>query len=746
MPYVFLGIFFLSGFAALLYQTIWQRMLTLFGGADVSSATVVVGAFMAGLGLGHLAGGGLADRLNGRSRLMAFACCEFAIAAFAAWSPWLYYDALYRGIGLHIQSRAGLAAIVFLVTLWPTFFMGMSLPIASRVLTDEAGDPARWVPRLYGWNTAGAACGSLITVAVVLRVMGFPGALRLGAILSLSCGAVALWWWHHQGPARDRTTRHAAPPAPPQSPGSPSRPSGLKISQWTATYALSGFIALSLEIIWFRVLGIAIKSSAYTFGHLLAIYLAGVGAGALVANTRRFARLAPVPTFFLLQAAVPIIAALCMSLFIGTVGRVGWLQPLFSYLGSYDSLGFAGYRRPMFYVLYGVLPVFLVGPATLLMGMSFSMLQRAVQTDVMRLGRRVGWLQAANITGALGGALLTGVVLLDVVGSPGTLQLLAAIGAAFIWWFVRDGRWRTAAGLALVAFVAIVTMPRAGVFWARLHGTTAGTILFAEDASGVSVLRRDVRAPTRVFVNGLGQSWLPYGGLHTALGALPALIHPNPRRIAVIGLGSGDTLFAASGREETTTIDVIETIAPQLTTLRSLHAIEPYAGLARILGDPRIAYHFGDGRMFLGRSQDRYDVIEADALRPTSAYAGNLYSVEYFALLCDRLRPGGLAVSWSPTRRVVNSMRQAFPYLATFGDISVGSQSPIQIDPAAVLARARTASTLAHFDAAGIDIVALIEDWLSREPELFGPDADRLPLDVNRDLFPRDEFGVRRRE
>jgi spermidine synthase/MFS family permease len=747
MPYVFLGIFFFSGFAALLYQTIWQRMLTLFGGTDVYSVTIVVAAFMAGLGIGNLTGGHIADRLSGRARLAAFVLCEMAIAAFAVVSATLYYDVLYGWLGPRDLPRAALAAIVFLVTLWPTFFMGMSLPLASRVLTDDASEPASWVPRLYGWNTAGAACGALFTVAVIFRTMGFRDGLLVGALISLCCGLAALAWW----PAlrRAQAADGAADPVStgrPVSAAPPAPPSGLTLDNWVAVYALSGFVALSLEIVWFRVLGVAIKSSAYTFGHLLAIYLAGVGLGSLIANTHWFKRLSPVPTFFLLQTAVPIWAGLSASLLLQGVGRVEWLDPLWTYFGSYDFLGFAQFRQPLFYVVYGLLPLALIGPSTLCMGMSFAFLQRAVQTDVRVLGRRVGWLQTANIAGSLAGALLTGVLLLDRLGSPGTLRLLAAASVVFIWLYARgQRRWGVAGAMTAAAVLVTIGVPGRDVFWARLHGATEDAVIHGEDASGLSVLRRDNTGDaTTVFVNGLGQSWLPFGGIHTALGALPALLHPNPERIAIIGLGSGDTVFGAGGREETRTIDAIEIIKPQLDTLRLLRFQGDYSGLDRLLTDARINYHFTDGRTFLQRSREPYDIIEADALRPNSAYAGNLYSVEYFALLRDRLRPDGLAVSWSPTRRVFFGMLHEFPYVADFGTVVIGSKSPITVDRATVEARMRSTFTNLYYAAGGIRIEELMASYLSRQPALIGPGDARGELNVNYDLFPKDEFSIPR--
>jgi len=223
----FLTVFFTSGFAALLYQIIWQRMLALFGGADIQSITIIVSAFMAGLGFGSLAGGHLADRLRGRARLIAFAGCELAVAVFAAVSPAIYYDILYVRLGDWALPRAALAALVFLVTLWPTFFMGMSLPLLATALTRDARQPARWVPILYGWNTLGAAAGSLTASVLLFRAVDFSTSARIGALLSLGCAAAALVAaLANIGPRETINTNPDPGPRTAPSPATASRPRG----------------------------------------------------------------------------------------------------------------------------------------------------------------------------------------------------------------------------------------------------------------------------------------------------------------------------------------------------------------------------------------------------------------------------------------------------------------------------------------------------------------------------------------
>jgi spermidine synthase len=301
--------------------------------------------------------------------------------------------------------------------------------------------------------------------------------------------------------------------------------------------------------------------------------------------------------------------------------------------------------------------------------------------------------------------------------------------------------------LALVATGVLLAMPDAPSLWGRLHGAAPRWILFGEDDSGTSVLKivpgNVQRNDAVVFVNGVGQSWIPYGGIHTVLGALPAFIHPNPRAAAVIGLGSGDTLFGVAGRRELERITCIEIIRPQLETLKQLHRAQPYYGLHTILTDGRIDHVYGDGRLHVMRAGGRYDLIEADALRPMSAYAGNLYSDAYFGLLRDRLAPGGLAVSWSPTARVHNTFVKVFPHVLSYGDIVIGSNRPIGLHPARIRERLADPDVQAHFRSSGVDILALLAPYLDRAPHMFGPSDDRMKLqDINTDLFPKDELGV----
>jgi spermidine synthase len=751
--------------AALVYQMVWQRLLTFFSGADVYSVTLIVAVFMAGLGFGSLAGGHLADRLSARGRVLAFAAAEAGIAAFALASVPLLHGVLFLRLGPRALPLPVMTLLLFAVLLVPTFLMGVSLPLLSRVVTTRLAQAGRRIGGLYGWNTLGAAAGALGTVWVGVRALGFEGTVHVGAALNLGCAVVALAVAWLAGAVRGDGEK-PGPAAPAETPPLPTR---VPLAGWLALYALSGFVALSLEIAWFRLLGILLKSNSFTFATLLAIFLSGLGAGALAGSRLAPRSRRPARAFLALQAGITLYAGLSLGLLVWGLGHLAFLRPLSAYLALYDPIDVAeavrssvryvlrlGNLAPyfkglaeQFFVLYVALPVALVGPPTFLMGLSFPFLQRAVQTDVARLGRRVGWLQAANIVGSTAGSALTGLVLLHVLGTAWTLRLLVTLGGAFLLLLVAvsfEGRRRLLPSLAAVAATAAAAAasPSPQWLWARLHGTTPERIVFAEDGSGLALLKEDReedRLRTVVFANGLGQSHLPYGSYHTVLGALPVLLHPRPESVAVIGLGSGDTLFGIGGRPETVSVECVEIVSSQVPALLSLYRRRPDPGLHAVLTDGRTRIGFGDGRAFLMRSAARFDVIEADALRPASAFAGNLYSVEYFELVRSRLRPGGLAVTWCPTDRVQDTFLRVFPHALRVGDTLVGSDAEIPFDPAAVRARLRHPFTAAWYRRAGVDIEGLIEDALSRPVAAWGPGFDRSALvDLNTDLFPRDEY------
>jgi SAM-dependent methyltransferase len=334
------------------------------------------------------------------------------------------------------------------------------------------------------------------------------------------------------------------------------------------------------------------------------------------------------------------------------------------------------------------------------------------------------------------GSLVTGLVLLDRLGTPGTLRALVLSGVAFVA-VLAAGR-RRLAGLLLAGLAATAAvLPGGRALWLRLHGLPEGPTLVAEDATSVVALAPADTGLHFLFVNGKSNSVLPYGpGEHTFLGAVPAAIHPAPRDVAIIGLGSGNTAWAAACRPETVRVRVFEIAGPQPRLLELFQEGPGSAKLGRFLADARVSVEVADGRNALEREQALYDLIEADALRPWTAYSGNLYSQEFFARCARRLKPGGVMCTWAPTPRVRRTFARVFPGAVAVGAILVGGREPIAIDQETWAARLREDPVVAHLGPLAVRrVIRALRGAERVAPPPPGSDA-------NRDLHPRDEFSV----
>jgi spermidine synthase len=390
--------------------------------------------------------------------------------------------------------------------------------------------------------------------------------------------------------------------------------------------------------------------------------------------------------------------------------------------------------------LYLAWPALLFGLPTFLMGLSFTTLQRAVHDDVRSSGRKVGLLQAANIAGNVAGSLAVGLVGLGTVGTTGTMRVLTAVGLVFAATGLAACR-RRAPFLVLGAALAclVVLGPTQNALWTRLHGLYERGSIVEEDATSVVSIRPWTGQRSELWINGRRHSLFPYGGIHTWLGALPAVIHDAPRTVAVVGLGSGDTPWAAGCRRETQAVTVFEICSPIERLLRSYQLRHKRdVNLRAFLTDPRVSLQVADGRNALARSEARYDIIEMDALHPESAYSGNLYSEEFYRLAAARLERGGIVSAWAATPRVDATFRRVFPHVLTFqeGAILLGSHQPFRVEPETWRQRILDPAVRAYLGPRNAaETVDALDGWQAAPPSAAA-------LTPNHDLFPRDEFGV----
>ncbi len=736
---VLFGLFFISGAAALIYQTAWHRLLGLFAGADTIAAALVVGAFLLGLGIGSLIAGIAADRMTRRTALLAFAVCEVGIAAFAAISPWLYYDVIYRGLLPISASRWVVFGVVFAGLLWPTFLMGCSLPFLSKAVVRHIDGSAQLIGRLYGVNTLGAGLGAFIGGWVLLGTLGFDVTIYVGATLNLIVAAGGLWL------ARRLDMAGSAQAGKTSARTAVSDGGG--VWRWSLLVFISGFLIVAMQIVWYRLIGVLLQSNGYSFSLVLTVFLLGDAAGLLV-GARVIDRIADPRRFFFQMQGVATALALAGAWFVYLAIGAGLLPSTFV---DRDIMG-PNTARPM---LIALLLLIVVLPASFTMGFSVPVVQKAVQQDLDRLGSRVGYVQLANIVGNSAGSLVAGLLLLDLFGTAGTLRLLIAVGLVFALLQLvgmrgggaRGQRWGYIPAAVLAA--GLFLFPGGEAFWRRLHGLTVERAIVAEDKTGLSVLKffgPDVSSSRgKLYIQGHSQSDLPFATVHSFLGAIGPLTHERPARVLVIGSGTGGTPYAAGAHPLTEKVRLIEIVEPVIDTLRSYTNAGGKYGIDRLLNNAKFEVVVADGRHALALDSTRYDVIEADAILPKTALSGMLNSQEFFQQVRTKLAPGGLYVQWAPTQRSIETFRSVFPYVTMVHPALLGSDRPIPFDRAKILVLLARPEVEAHFAAAGIDRAEL-RQWFAEKTADRLNDGKTVPARYpNTDFFPRDEYYLNRR-
>jgi predicted membrane-bound spermidine synthase len=387
------SLFFVSGFTALLYQVAWQRMLGLFAGSDVRSATIVVSAYLAGLAIGSMIGTFYSDRLSSRRAVQLYGGSSLGIAVFAFLSKLLFYNVLFSQGSAFAISPGILMLVAFVSLLWPTMLMGLTLPLTSRAIVRSIETAPAMISRLNGINILGAAFGALISGFVLVGNLGYDRTVYLGGALNTLVGLAALLL---------ASRFEAESPALRAEPGS-IRPISLRavppaVWTWCGLFLVSGFMAISLEIIWLRVLGSMTQATPYLFATILFCFLAADGAGSLLGA--RWARRSEDSrrVFMLLQAILALYALLSIW---GTA--------------ALPSGGAPGLLRTL-------APLVIVFIPALAIGLAFPFVQKAIQTDLSLIGQRVSLIQTANIVGNVGAGLMTGLVLLHFLGSATALR------------------------------------------------------------------------------------------------------------------------------------------------------------------------------------------------------------------------------------------------------------------------------------------------------------------------------------
>ncbi len=702
-----LVLFFVSGATSLVYQTIWARELHLVLGTSTFAISTVLGAFMAGLGLG----GGLAARRADHvaSPLRVYGVLELLIGLYALVLPALVehlatpaYLALHQGTDpspLVTGATQGLLAGVLLLP--PTAAMGATLPLLARVAVDRMGASGDRIGLLYGVNTAGAVAGTALAGLWLLPTLGLTATTvaTAGANVVVGIVAVALGSPRAAPPPVDDLDRDLIGGAV-----APDRGAILAIG-------LAGLASLACEVAWTRLVALVLGGTTYAFTAMLLAVLLGIALGGRWGGTladvafRRGGTGATLRGLAVVQALVGV-----------TCWGLTFLWPEFPYwfVWLYDAVSGSGWALAGFAASFTVCVLALLVPAVL-WGIAFPLAVRAAAGDHPAIGRPVAEAYAANTVGGVLGAVVAGFVLLPALSLRTTVGLAAAVNAlaaAVAWW--RGGR-RSLAALAVgLSGIPVVVQAPWDPMWMSgglhhyvshftqhdresIHWFATGNqelLFYDEGLSTVVTVGRNEKTGNVWLANNGKVDASSSGDMPTQIlcALLSAQFLDDVEEGLVIGLASGVTAGAAAQVPGLRELEVVELEPAIFEAARYFEHVN-----FGVLDDPTVRLVANDGRNHVLRAPPgRWQWVVSEPPNPYLTGVANLFTQEFWQVGRERLAPGGVWSQWvqlygmgeADVRALFRTFALQYPHLAVYAGLEaydgpqpdiilVGSERPL---------------------------------------------------------------------
>ena len=655
MPWLYI-LFFCSGFPALIYQIVWQRALLSIYGVNIESVTIVVSAFMLGLGIGSYLGGIVSKRPN-LPLLAIFGGIEVSIGLFGCISLPLFH---WVGINTSQAPLLVTGLVTFALVLVPTTLMGATLPILVSNLVRLSGNVGTSVGILYFVNTLGSAVACLMSAKFIMGRLGESGSVYLAAAINGIVGVLAIAAHvRASSPGKEPVAPADAPPAELQ--GSPVIP-----FPWAVVAAgVCGLISLAYEIVWYRAYSFASGSHAKAFALLLAAYLEGIAFGSLFSRS-------------ICQAVSGKTAARCLAAISGfaiVANLIGYMvTPAMAF-----SVRFVPY----------VLTMPMVTLSTCLLGALFPLICHVSIAPDAKAGARLSYLYLSNIIGSVCGTLLVGFILMDLWSirqiSLFLVILGVLLGSAFALTVLRGVRLAGALGAA--AFAVLIISISSGPLFDRIYEEMLYKNDYrladrfahvVESRSGVVAVSRD----GTVFGNGVYDGRFNTSPLRDTNMIIRAYaiagFHPAPRKVLMIGLASGSWAQVIVNHPAVESMTIVE-INPGY-----LQLIPRYPEVAGILRNPKVKIVIDDGRRWLVRNPSRqFDLIAMNTTYHWREHSTNLLSTDFLRLASQHLLPGGMLfynTTWSGEVQLTGAT--VFPYALRVVNFLAVSNAPIHMDKA----------------------------------------------------------------
>jgi len=667
------GVLFLSGISALIFETLWLRLSGLAFGNSIWAAALILSSFMAGLALGTAIAASAKFRIR---PLKLYAALEIAVALFGCTIVFALpiigelLRPVFQTLWTHQTILLALRVLFsFTLLLIPTTAMGLTLPVVLEDRVLERADFGRALGLLYGFNTLGAVGGALVGELFLVKAFGLWGTSLAAGLLNCIAAAIALFLTKRNGLFEDAAASGMLTASTTETPA--------RRFSFAINYSLpwrpliisfgAGCILLALEVVWFRFLRLYVASSASAFSLMLAIVLAGIGLGGVLSGSIS-KRMSKQQTFLpILLIIAAILTLLCYVLF--PVPKLGEGEMNF-YLESWPQIA--------------LLSCALMFPVAFLSGVLFPAIAARVQEGVPSRMNSLGITTLFNTAGAAIGPLLAGFALLPKLGFQSSLIICAAGYGLLCLAISRKDNWspKRPTGLALlglsVLFLAIVAV--FPFHRDEMHFANARKLFESEEQHLVTkiegttgtwqLLRRDLFGLPyyyRLMTDGFSMSATnPPNQRYMRLFAyLPLMLHPQPQDALLIAFGCGVTADALAHDVDLERIDIVD------ISKEAFDLADDYrgAGYSNSLRDPRVTGIVQDGRFFLQASPRRYDIITGEPPPPKVLGSVNLYTKQFFSLMGDRLKDGGIATFWLPVyqlnvneaKAVLRAFHDAFP-------------------------------------------------------------------------------------
>jgi len=648
-------LFFFSGFPALIYQLVWQRSLFRIFGVNIESVTITVTAFMLGLGLGNLIGGVLSKRTR-LSPLILLAAIEILTGIFGFFSLAVFEKVGTLALG---QPQLIMACVTLGLVLIPTLLMGATLPLLVAYAVRVSGSVGGSVGKLYYVNTLGAGAVCLIAAALLFPFLGMQKSVDVAVLMNAAVAGSALLLF--------RRSRSVAPMnSENETVASVAAPPVLRMVPTLGLSFLSGFVALSYEIFFFRILSYGSGSSATVFAVTLGAFLVGLASGSRVAakNCR--------------QDAATIARQAIRSLLVASIFGFLFL-PLLSHMGFLKT-GILGIAILVIYLWSRSWGVLLPSLAHL-----------GVAAD-REAGLKTAWLYVANIAGSVIGSILTGFVFMDHVGTIVMGQglvlaglLCAVLLVAALPRNIGQDQWKPVGGGGLiVAALTIFLMPVVAtsllenLLWKGARDASVPFARVVENRHGILTVDQEAT----LYGNGIYDGIFNTDLLNDHNGLLRPFAlnfyHPAPRHVLEIGLASGSWAQIIANNPDVEDLTIVE-INPGYLKL-----IAEKPEIASLLTNPKVTIVIDDGRRWLRLHPERtFDAIVSNTTYHFRAHAANLLSVEFLNLIKQHLNAGGtFFYNTTDSLRVQKTGCATFPYGARFSNHMLLSLAPVVWDMA----------------------------------------------------------------